>query len=401
MGFQVVDAVAVVHSVVGLQLVDGAEAVLDDEDGQLVPLVEGVQAVAQTHRVDLPAPLRRFDVGVGHGVGVAAAETRVFHLHVRPHAVGHVVADADVVHRAARQNLLIAGQHLGGGALPRPLLAGVGGIVAAAVHIAEIIALVHGFLGHDHIVRVAGVGVERHECAHAANFKAGIDGMAFGHHQSRGHQLVVHGLIQRLFGISKGGVAHAGVGPAEDVVGGVGLVVDLVEGHPVLDLALVALHHGGGVMDKEVHQLAVDPAAVLFRQGVGHLEVGEGDDRLDAVFEQFVKQVIVELQARFVRLLLVPAGKNAAPGNGSAEALEAQLSEQFHVLFVGVVKVDAGMVGVVFAGQDAIGDAAGRADAAAGHHVADAGAAAVGVPGTFQLVGSDRTAPKKVFRKHS
>ena len=153
-------------------------------------------------------------------------------------------------------------------------------------------------------------------------------------------------------------------------------------------------------MDEEVHQLAVDPAAVLFRQGVGHLEVGEGDDRLDAVFEQFVKQVIVELQARFVRLLLVPAGKDAAPGNGGAEALEAQLGKQFHVLLVGMVKVDAGMVGVVFAGQDAIGDAAGRADAAAGHHVADAGAAAVGVPGTFQLVGSDRTAPKEVFRKH-
>jgi len=38
--------------------------------------------------------------------------------------------------------------------------------------------------------------------------------------------------------------------------------------------------------------------------------------------------------------------------------------------------------------------------ASAGDHVADGRAAAIGVPAAFQLMGSNGTAPQKVFRKH-
>ena len=333
-------------------------------------------------------------------MGVTAAHAVALHLHVRPHRVGHVVAEADVIHRTGRENGLIARLHLRCGALAGPLLLRVGGVVAAAVHVAEVEPLVHGFQCHHHVVRVAGVGIVGHEGAHAADLEIRVDLVAFRHHHGRSHQLVVHHLIQGLLLVLEQGEAHAGVGPAEDIVGGVGLIVDLVEGHPVLDLVFVALHHRGGVVHEEVDRLPVHPAAVLFGEGVGHLKVAQGDHRLDAVLEQLVEQVIVELQACFVGFALVAPGEDAAPGNGGAEALEAQLRKQLHVLFVGVVEVDALVVGVMFAGQHAVGDAAGHTVGTAGHHVADGRAAAIGVPAAFQLMGSHCAAPQKVFRKH-
>ena len=162
----------------------------------------------------------------------------------------------------------------------------------------------------------------------------------------------------------------------------------------------VALHHSDGVVHEEVDALAVVPAAVLLGKGVGHLKMAQGDHRLDAVLEQFVKQIVVELQTGLVGLLLVPAGEDAAPRDGGAETLEAQFGKQLHIFLVGVVEVDALVVGVKFAGHNAIGDAAGHTVGTAGHHVADGRAAAIGVPAAFQLMGSNGTAPQKVFRKH-
>ena len=206
------------------------------------------------------------------------------------------------------------------------------------------------------------------------------------------------GLIHGLLGVGTLGKADAGIGPAVDVGGGVGLVVDLVEGHPVLDLVFVALHDSLGIADEEADHPAVQPAAVLFGQVVGHFKMAEGDHRLDAILEQLVEQIVVELQAGLVGGFLVSLGKDAGPGNGGAEALEAHLGKQLDVVFVSVVKINGIVVGVAFAGQDAVGDAAGYAVRAGGQHVADAGAFAPLIPAAFQLVGSHRAAPQEILR---
>ncbi len=87
------------------------------------------------------------------------------------------------------------------------------------------------------------------------------------------HELVVRALVHHLLGVVELGEDDAGVGPAEDGVGDVELVADLVEGHPPLDLLVIALEADLGIPHEEVDELAVCPATVLHAQAVGHLEV--------------------------------------------------------------------------------------------------------------------------------
>ena len=58
--------------------------------------------------------------------------------------------------------------------------------------------------------------------------------MAEFDHLRAGDELVVQHLVQRLFRIVFLGVIHAGAAVAEQRIAVVALVIDLVEGHPVL-----------------------------------------------------------------------------------------------------------------------------------------------------------------------
>ncbi|MNI82470.1 hypothetical protein D3C73_1391890 [compost metagenome] len=66
---------------------------------------------------------------------------------------------------------------------------------------------------------------------------------------------------------------------------------------------------------EEIDHLTVFPAAILFDQMIGHFKVGQGDHRLDIVFEQLIKQIVIELQTGFVRLQFVTLGENTRPGD--------------------------------------------------------------------------------------
>ena len=107
--------------------------------------------------------------------------------------------------------------------------------------------------------------------------------MSLLHHKGCRHHLIVCCLIERLLGILKLGITDTGIGPAENIDGRVGLVVDLIESHPVFDLILVTLHDAKSIAYEEIHQFAVGPAAILLCQVIGHFEVAECDDRLNAV----------------------------------------------------------------------------------------------------------------------
>ena len=110
-----------------------------------------------------------------------------------------------------------------------------------------------------------------------------------------------------------------------------------------------------------------------------------------------VEQVVVELEARLVGGGLVAVGVDASPGDGGAEALEAHLGKEGDVLLIMVVEVDGFVVGVVFAGQDAVGDTAGMGVVAGGDDIHDAQALAAFAVGAFQLVSGDRAAPQEIF----
>ncbi len=61
------------------------------------------------------------------------------------------------------------------------------------------------------------------------------------------------------------------------------MVVDFVEGHPVLDLVLVAFEADFSEADKEVDCLAVGKAAVVLGQVEWHFKVAQGNNRFDAI----------------------------------------------------------------------------------------------------------------------
>ena len=217
------------------------------------------------------------------------------------------------------------------------------------------------------------------------------------HDDGGSHHLVVGRLIKRLLRIFILRETDPRIRPAENIDGGIGLVVDLVEGHPVFDLIFISFHDTKRIADKEFHQLAVGPAAVLLGQVVGHLKVAQCDHRLNAILQELIKQVIVKLKARLIGLRLVALGENAAPGDGCAEALETQLRKQFHILFIGMEKIDALVVGIVLAGHHAVRDAAGHLVGSACHHIADTGSSAVCIPCAFELMCRYRAAPQKIF----
>ena len=116
--------------------------------------------------------------------------------------------------------------------------------------------------------------------------------------------------------------------------------IDLVEGEVVLDLALETPEHGLAVAGEGVDGAAVFPAAVLFQQGHGQVEVTQSDERLDAVTVQGIDQLFVELQAGLVGLGILPGGEDAGPGDGEAVDFEPHFRKEGKVLFPAVVVVN-------------------------------------------------------------
>ena len=110
MGAQIIDAVAVVDGAVRFHGIHRAKAVLHNEHGLFVPVVDGVQGHAQAHRVDGPAPLAGLEVRVLHGFQHRIAVGLFFcqDLLIRGDAAAGIVAEGDKIHGAFFQDLLIA-----------------------------------------------------------------------------------------------------------------------------------------------------------------------------------------------------------------------------------------------------------------------------------------------------
>ena len=105
------------------------------------------------------------------------------------------------------------------------------------------------------------------------------------------------------------------------------LVVDLVEGHPVFHFVFIATHHGVGIMNKEINHFTVSPATVFFHQMIWHFKMRQRDYGFDTIFQQFIEQIIIELQTSFIRFGFVTIRENTRPGNRSTEAFKTHFGE--------------------------------------------------------------------------
>ena len=386
------DALIIVHDAVSGGLLVQADAVLHNHQRQLIALGEHVEHVAQAHGVNLPAPVRSLDIGVLH------LDVRLlFHVIGTRHA--HVIGEGEIVHLAALQQFEVAIGHLDVAALVLPLLQDIGGVMAAALYVAVVEAAVH-LLQRRHLVHgLAGGRIAGHHREHAADLEIRIDAMAHDDRLRRGHELMVCDLIEHGVFILARLVEHARVSKGGKFLLDIALVVDFVEGHPVLDLVLVAAETYLRETHEEVNQLAVAPAAVLRHQMIGQLEMRKRDHGLHAECMHRVKEVIVELQAGLVRLRLIAQRENTRPGDARAEALAPHIGEHFEVLFVVMIKVDGLVVRVVFARLHTIRDFTWLAGAAHGHDVGNAHALAALLPAAFELMGRHGTAPEETLRK--
>ena len=179
----------------------------------------------------------------------------------------------------------------------------------------------------------------------------------------------------------------------------VSLVVDLIEGHPVLHFMLIALEDHFCKTNEKVDQLTVAPAAVFRHQVERHLEVRKRNNRFDAVLQAFVEQIVIEFQASLIRLPLVAFREDTRPGDGGTETFEPHLGKESDVFFITMVEINGFMVRVILPFQHAVGDFTRYAMRTRRHDVGNAYALAALFPAAFQLMRRNGTTPQKICFK--
>ena len=105
----------------------------------------------------------------------------------------------------------------------------------------------------------------------------------------------------------------------------------LVNGRPILDLALEFVDHKTGVGLKVVDHLTRNPTAVTFHKRPRQIIVVECHDRLNTVRQKLVDQVMIELDTRRVDCTR-SVGDYARPSNREAVRLEPHLGHERHIL---------------------------------------------------------------------
>ena len=170
--------------------------------------------------------------------------------------------------------------------------------------------------------------------------------------------------------------------------------VDLVERQPVFYFIPIARKDRAHVPLVEVDEVVAHPAIVCFRKVKRRLIVRDRDERLDAMSQTLIKEIVVELQSRLVRLRIVSVRIDAAPRNRRAEHLEPHLGKEGDVLPIPMVKVDRRELQIV-RGRCC----RRRPHDAMRHDVLNVESLAVRMVCALALIRSDRPAPEERLRK--
>ena len=74
-----------------------------------------------------------------------------------------------------------------------------------------------------------------------------------------------------------------------------------------------------------------------------------GDQRLNAMSQHFIKHFIVERKTRLIWLSVISVLEDSCPGNGEPQYLETHFCKQGNVFFVVVIEISGHMAGIVIA----------------------------------------------------
>ena len=354
----VVDARLVVHKAVFVEVLV-AHAVLGNEDLLVVgvALLNVDEQIEQTLGIDDPVPVGGGDARLVHvlanalnapAAGALLARTVVVQVvlaivGLQEAALVVVNAQVVVVERGFAHNLEVLVQDLDGaardGGQAVGALEGVGRVVAAEGGVEQKLVLQHVLVvgGFDvgGVVFVERVlELQRLNDADLALKTAVVEGQ---------HGLGVgeHHVVLALEGLGKMRLDATGEGALDVGVGGVG--PDLVKGEPVGHLVGVLLKAEGGKVHKGIDGLAVEEVALL-KEGQRRIEVMQRDKRLNVVLVALGEEIVIELHTLGVDFAGA-VGEDAAPGDGEANAVDAELLAQLQIDGVLVVEVRSGIGG--------------------------------------------------------
>ncbi len=265
---------------------------------------EPVQRIAQTNGINLPAPVRFLHVRVGNQTfRLVVVQLWVVCRGLR--CERHIVAKADVIDTPLGQRLTVFLGDIKIKATPGKVVEKMLRVFAAHMDIGKPVTPVHGVHRHHHIVRRTGQWIDRTHGNHAPYLQCRVNLTRSLYRQRACHQFIVRRLVHNRLAVFTGLVFQARVSKRREVFVIICLVVNFIKRHPVLHFVLVTGKNHCGKTDKEIDKFAVTPAAIFRHQMVWHLEMRQRNHRFNAIFQAFVKQVIIELQASLIGLRFV------------------------------------------------------------------------------------------------
>ena len=217
--------------------------------------------------------------------------------------------------------------------------------------------------------------------------------MAFLYCQRVGHQLMMTCLEHNFSRIISLFEHHSGIGPEENRIVSIHLIVDFIECDPVFYLIFISSEADFRKFHEIIYNFAVIKSAVFPCKMQRHFKMRKCDHRFNAVFEQFIKYIIIKLQPFLIRLFIVAVWKDSGPSDGCPETFHSHFRKEGNVLFIVMIKINGFVIRVEFSFFYRICDPSGNSVGSRCHDVHDARSLASFVPSAFKLVGSDGSAP--------
>ena len=134
----------------------------------------------------------------------------------------------------------------------------------------------------------------------------------------------------------------------------------------------------------------------------GRFIVRQGNQRLNAIFGQFVKKIVIELQTSFIGFQLVSVWENPRPGNRSPVDLEAHLCKEGNVLLIAMIEINPFQLEIIWCrilSNQRIAVTWLGWHSAFWSHILNRQAFSIQIIGAFILVGCSCTAPEEILRK--
>ena len=177
--------------------------------------------------------------------------------------------------------------------------------------------------------------------------------------------------------------------------------VDLIDRQPVLHFVTEALEEDRRIADEVIDHFSALPASDRFDEMHGSVKVNDGYERLDTVFEAFVKHTVIECKTLLIGFRIISIRENACPVNAHTEALKAHLCHQRYIFFIMVIEIYTEMSGIVMIRirlrYNHVAPDDRESVLAVRNHVIGAEAFAAFHPSAFTLIGSGRAAPQKIL----